>query len=83
MQINSVVISPITKNKQNFKGSSANSSTFSTFPSYQPIPLELSKAYTSPQITQGYKEIGTFNVPYIGQGKLYELSNGHKVICGL
>lgn len=79
MQINSVVNPQIMQKKQNFKGSSANSSPFSNFPSYQPIPLETSKAYASPQIIQGYREIETFDVPYVGKGKLYELTNGHKV----
>ena len=51
----------------------------STSPDYQPVPLEASRAYASPQITEGYREIETFEVPYIGKGKLYELKNGHKV----
>lgn len=80
MQINSVNNFQIIQKQQNFKGSSANSSPFLSFPSYQQIPLEASKAYASPQITEGYKEIETFNIPYIGKGKLYELTNGHKVI---
>lgn len=79
MQINSVVNPQIIQYKQNFKGSSANSSPFSTFLKYQPIPLNVSEAYVSPQISQGYREIKTFDVPYVGQGKLYELSNGHRV----
>jgi predicted Zn-dependent peptidase len=79
MQINNVVNLQNIQRQQNFKGSSANSSPFSDFPSYQPIPLEISKAYASPQITEGYREIETFDVPYVGKGKLYELSNGHKV----
>lgn len=80
MQINSVVNSQIIQRKQNFKGSSANSSPFTDFPSYQSIPLSVSKAYASPQITEGYREIKTFNLPDIGEGKVYELSNGHKII---
>jgi len=80
MQINNVGNIQIIQKQQNFKGSSANSSTFSSFPSYQQIPLETSKAYVSPQIKEGYKEIETFDIPYIGKGKLYELANGHKVI---
>ena len=79
MQIKSVINSQIVQKKQNFKGSSANSSPFSSFPTYQPFPLNASKAYASPQINQGYKEIETFEVPYVGEGKLYELSNGHKI----
>src|SRR5574344_886003 len=79
MQINNVVNLQNIQYQQNFKGSSANSSPFSNFPSYQPIPLNTSQAYASPQITEGYKEIETFDVPYVGKGKLYELANGHKV----
>lgn len=80
MQINSVINSQIIQHQQNFKGSSANSNALSSFPSHQPVPLETSKAYVSPQITQPYKELETFDVPYIGKGKLYELANGHKII---
>jgi predicted Zn-dependent peptidase len=79
MKINSVVNSKIIQNKQNFKGSSAISSPFYNFPSYQSIPLETYKAYASPQVKTGYKEIRTFDVPNVGKGKLYELNNGHKV----
>ncbi len=28
----------------------------------------------------GYKELKTFKAPYIGEGKIYKLDNGHKVI---
>ncbi len=79
MQVNSVVNSQIIQRRQNFKGSSADSGVVSTSPDYQPVPLEASRAYASPQITEGYREIETFEVPYIGKGKLYELKNGHKV----
>jgi len=80
MHINGVNNFQIIQNQQNFKGNSANLSPFQSFPSYQPIPLETSKAYAFPQMTEGYKEIETFDVPYIGKGKLYELTNGHKII---
>jgi len=79
MNIRSVVNAQFVKKQQNFKGNSVNSSPFSTFPNYQPIPLETSNAYASPQITQGYREIETFDVPYVGKGKLYELANGHRI----
>lgn len=79
MQVNSVVNLQIIQKKQNFKGSFVNSSPFLNFPSYKPISLETFKAYASPLITQGYKEIETFDVPCVGQGKLYELANGHKI----
>lgn len=81
MQVNSVVNYQIMPKQQNFKGSSANSvsSPFSSFQTYSPVPLETSKAYTSPQIKEGYREIETFDVPYVGKGHLYELANGHKL----
>lgn len=79
MQINNVVNLKNIQRQQNFKGSSATSSPFADFPNYQPVPLDTSKAYASPQITEGYKELETFDVPYVGKGKLYELANGHKV----
>lgn len=79
MQINSVVNLQNIQRLQNFKGNSANFNPFNELPSYQPIPLDTSKAYASPQIAEGYKEIETFDVPYVGKGKLYELANGHKV----
>ena len=80
MNIRSVVNAQFVQKQQNFKGNSANSSSFSSFPTYQQIPLNTSKAYVSPQITEGYKEIKTFKLPDIGEGKVYELSNGHKII---
>ena len=79
MNIRSVVNAQFVQKQQNFKGNSVNSSPFSYFPNYQPIPLDTSKAYASPQITQGYREIETFDVPYVGKGKLYELANGHRI----
>lgn len=80
MQVNNVNNLQIIKYQQNFKENSANSSPYSSLPNYQPIRLDASKAYASPQITEGYKEIETFDIPYIGKGKLYELANGHKII---
>lgn len=80
MQINNVISSQIIQKKQNFKGSSVSSSPFLNFPNYKQVSLNVSEAYASPQITQSYKEIETFDVPYVGQGKLYELANGHKVV---
>lgn len=79
MQINSVVNLQNIQRQQNFKGSSANSSPFLDFPSYPAIPLDTAKAYASPQITQGYKELETLDIQNVGKCKLYELSNGHKV----
>lgn len=47
---------------------------------YTPIALNTSKAYASAQITEGYRELTDFEIPYIGKGRSYELSNGHKII---
>lgn len=80
MQINNVVNSQFVYRQQNFKGNSANTDKISESPNYQSVPIETSKAYALPQITENYKEIETFDIPYIGKGKLYELANGHKVI---
>lgn len=80
MQINNILInSQFINRRQNFKGNTANSSQPPNSNDYQPIPLETSKAYLAKQITEGYREIETFDVPYVGKGKLYELSNGHKL----
>lgn len=79
MQVNSVANSQFVLKKRNFKGSSAGSASVSTPQNYQSVPLETAKAYASPQITEGYREIETFDVPYIGKGKLYELVNGHRL----
>lgn len=79
MKIDTVNKFQIFKQRKSFKGNSANSSPFSNFPSYQSIPLNGSKAYISTQINQSYRALETFDVPYVGQGKLYELSNGHKI----
>lgn len=80
MQVNRVINSQIFRQQQNFKGSSATSSPFFDSSSYPQIPIETSKAYASPQISKEYKELQTFNLPYLGEGKLYELDNGHKII---
>lgn len=80
MQINRLFDSQIIESKQDFKGNPVTSSTTPGSQNYQPIPLEASKAYVSPQITQGYREIQTFDIPYIGKGTVYELANGHKVV---
>lgn len=64
---------------QNFKGNSAASDVVKQEKTFYPIPPEVSKAYASTQITS-YKEIETFEIPNLGKGKMYELSNGHKII---
>lgn len=80
MQINNVVNLQNIQHKQNFKGSSAISNLLLNYAGHQQVPLNVSKAYASPQFTKDYREIETFEVPYIGKGKLYELKNGHRII---
>jgi len=38
------------------------------------------KANALAQMTGGYKEIQTFDVPYLDKGKMYQLDNGQKVV---
>lgn len=64
---------------QNFKGNSATSDIVKQEKTFYPIPTETSKAYASAQVTP-YKEIETFEIPNLGKGKLYELSNGHRIV---
>lgn len=64
---------------QNFKGNSATSDVVKQEKTFYPIPTETSKAYVSAQLTP-YKEIETFEIPNLGKGKMYELSNGHKIV---
>jgi len=80
MKVNSVVNPQIIQRQQNFKVNSAVFGPFLNPPSYQPTPFEIYKAYTSHQLIQSYKMIKTFDIPNVGQGKLYELANGHKVV---
>lgn len=80
MQIKPVDNLKLINKVKNFKGNSETPASQAPSQEVQPAPLEASKAYASPQITEGYREISTFKVPYVGQGKLYELSNGHKVV---
>lgn len=79
MQINPILKFQILPQSQNFKG---NSETVESVPLEAPpqVPLDAAKAYASPQINPGYREIKTFDVNNVGSGKFYELSNGHKVI---
>lgn len=78
MQINRVNNFKNIPTKQNFKGNSATSNAFTNFPTYQSVPLETSQAYSLSKI-EGYKQLETFNIPYVGTGVLYELSNGHRI----
>lgn len=63
----------------NFKRNSADSDAIKQEKTFYPIPPETSKAYISAQITP-YKDIETFEIPNLGKGKMYELSNGHKIV---
>ena len=58
--------------------------TFETFVPqnslYPQIPLNVSKAYATPQLYPEYKVLETFKLPNTGEGKVYQLRNGHKVI---
>ena len=58
--------------------------TFETFVPqnslYPTIPLNVSKAYATPQLYPEYKVLETFKLPNTGEGKVYQLRNGHKVI---
>lgn len=65
---------------QNNKKSSIEPNYIVNSQNVNTVPLDVSKAYAAPQINCGYKELQTFEVPYVGQGKLYELTNGHKII---
>jgi len=80
MQINNVNNRTFMLKQQNFERNAAIEHPFSRFNSYKSLPLHTSKAYVTPQISQVYKEIETFEVPYVSEGKLYELANGHKLI---
>lgn len=79
MRINPILKFEILLPSQNFKG---NSEISAPVPMEAPpkAPLDAAKAYAAPQISQGYREIETFEINNVGKGKLYELSNGHKVI---
>lgn len=80
MQVNGINNANNVLIKQNFKGNNANTSPYTNFPTYNNLPLYASQAYVSPQIVQSYKEIRTIQIPYIDNAKMYELSNGHKVV---
>lgn len=80
MRINPISKFEILPQSQNFKG---NSEVFAPVPMEAPpqAPLNTAKAYALPQINNtGYREVETFEIKNVGKGKLYELSNGHKVI---
>ena len=47
---------------------------------YPQIPLNVSKSYAIPQLYPEYKVLETFKLPNTGEGKVYQLRNGHKVI---
>lgn len=81
MQVNNLSNYTRITNKQSFKGNeSVQEDTSTPKQLFEPIPVESARAYASPQINQGYKTLKTFDVPYVGNSKVYELSNGHKII---
>ena len=41
---------------------------------------EIFRSFLINDKTKGYIELQTFKAPYIGEGKIYQLSNGHKVV---
>lgn len=57
-----------------------NSQPFLTFEPLMNVPLDTAKAYFSPILTQGYREIADYKTPYAKDCKMFELSNGHKVL---
>lgn len=79
MKINGINNTQLPQKKQNFKSNSTVFDSFFTPSTYQPVTLNVLRAYTTYQTNQNYKEIKTFDIPYVGQGKLYQLSNGHKL----
>lgn len=73
-----------TKIQLNNKDLSTNKKVFNSFvqqnSNYPKIPLNVSKAYITPQLYPEYKVLETFKLPNTGVGKVYQLRNGHKVI---
>lgn len=57
-----------------------NSHPFLAFEPLMNVPLDTAKAYFSPTLTQGYREIADYKTPYAKECKMFELSNGHKVL---
>lgn len=68
----------------NFKGMNQqeenHASAFRAFEPLMPVPLSTSKAYFSPLITKGYREIETYKLSDVKESKFFELANGHKVL---
>jgi len=55
------------------------------YPQYNPnnSPIDVNssmRSQTLPARSNGYREITSFNVPYVGTGKFYKLDNGQNVI---
>lgn len=67
-----------------YKKNKINKEVFGNFTcnnSLEPtIPLNVSKAYATPQMYLEYKILETFKLPNTGVGKVYQLRNGHKVV---
>ncbi len=80
MDVRNITNSRMIQFKQNPTGNSAISGPVPNSNEYHSVPLEVSKAYVTPQIKPPFREIQTLKLPYLGEGKVYELSNGHKII---
>lgn len=63
----------------NFKSNSASISATEQEKTSDAPAADASKAYATAQIAP-YKELETFEIPNLGKGKMYQLSNGHKVV---
>ena len=48
--------------------------------SYPAVPSIVSRAYAAPVINPEYKQLDTFKLKNTGEGKIYKLRNGHRVI---
>lgn len=77
-------ISSSINNTYKLSNSTVKQNTFESFVHqnslYPQIPLYVSKAYATPQLYPEYKVLETFKLPNTGEGKVYQLRNGHKVI---
>lgn len=80
MDIRNITNPQIIQFRQNQNNNSATSDISEKSSQYKAIPLQTSKAYTSSQVKPFYKKTQTLNLPYLGEGEVYELSNGHKII---
>src|SRR5574344_243840 len=82
MQINKISSKYSVYFKQNSqtKNGQTQTQTQAELKDYQQVPIETTKAYSLTQTEPQYKEISTITLPQIGIGKIYELSNKHRII---